>query len=152
MTPTLDPAQAQRESPCNSWEIDLSLLNSSITDTIIDGQRVITIDLTVSGQDTTGCLAVDLGILLDSTVSSSQIELDLTGSWLGTVQELSSGFDYDENNHELFLDVSRLTCTGKIDSGAIVTILISGYEGVNPDRAAQFLGNDIVIMIDNIDA
>jgi len=135
---------------CDSWDEEWISSNHDLTDTIIDGKRSVEIDLSITSQ-AAGCKGLDLSLLLDSTVSSSQIELDVLNSWLGSDQELSTAFEYDEHSHELLLDISRWDCTGKRGTGEIFTILIGGYEGIHSTPKAQFLRNGVIIMIDNVD-
>ena len=75
---------------CDSWDEEWISSNHDLTDTIIDGKRSVEIDLSITSQGA-GCKGLDLSLLLDSTVSSSQIELDVLNSWLGSDQELSGG-------------------------------------------------------------
>ena len=148
---TASPQAAYKNDSCHSWNEELSLFDTNLTDTIINGQRRVSVDLTVSRQGA-GATGFNLSLVLDSTVSSSNIELDFSDFWLGSGPELSSSFEFDESNNELSLNASRLDCKGKNGSGSIVTILINGYEENNPSQEAQFTGSGIVIMIDDIGA
>lgn len=153
--PITDSTTAQqaacKNGSCDSWDEPLSLFGASLADIIIDGQRRIYVDLTVNRQDE-GATGFNLELELDSTVSSSNIELSFSGSWLGSDPELSSSFDFDEDSHVLSINASRWDCIGKNGTGSIVTVLIDDYDENNPLQETQLTGNGIVIMIDDIGA